>query len=327
MPSNDRRKEILDQPCAFKLVYSPEKGVNGHVIVQGPDAWHLFHGTCCLPDHAKYHATSKDLLTWTVHEPILTSGAPGSPDHNQLGDCTVIEHEGRWFMLYQAQPRKGAARRICLAVSEDLWAWRKVPEDGSPVFTPDPEWSGWCEDAGPRYCTSPTVLRHDGGFILHYCCYNRKGDDCIAAATSTDLVHWEDHGPIITVPNIHDDLVGPGGFEVPRVVERDGKFYLFVLAFWGWQYAIGEDPFHFGPFRVMGPYHAATIFQDNRKGEDEQRWYISHSQINVGKAGLRGAKRPPFRGLYLAGMVWAGQYPFVTDLQDVLEGWPGERGE
>ena len=161
MPSNDRRKEILDQPCAFKLVYSPEKGVNAHVIVQGPDAWHLFHGTCCLPDRAKYHATSKDLLTWTVHEPILTSGAPGSPDHNQLGDCTVIEHEGRWFMLYQAQPRQGAARRICLAVSEDLWEWRKVPDDDAAVFTPDPEWSGWCEDAGPRYCTSPTVLRHD----------------------------------------------------------------------------------------------------------------------------------------------------------------------
>ena len=197
MPSNDRRKEILDQPCAFKLVYSPGKGVNAHVIVQGPDAWHLFHGTCCLPDRAKYHATSKDLLTWTVHEPILTSGAPGSPDHNQLGDCTVIEHEGRWFMLYQAQPRQGAARRICLAVSEDLWEWRKVPDDGAAVFTPDPEWSGWCEDAGPRYCTSPTVLRHDGRFILHYCCFNRKGDDCIAAATSTDLVHWEDHGPII----------------------------------------------------------------------------------------------------------------------------------
>ncbi len=320
MTTESQRKDIFAQASAFKLVYSPPDGINAHVIVRGPDAWHLLHGTTKTPDKAKHHATSEDLLTWTAHEPILTSGPMGAPDHNQLGDCTVIEHDGRWYMLYQAQPRQGAARRICLAVSDNLWHWRRVPEDGTPVFVPNTDWSGWHEDAGPRYCTSPTVLRYKDCFVLHYCCYDRAKNDTIAVATSTDLVHWEDQGPIITVPFITDDLVGPGGFEVPRVIERNGKFYLFVLAFWGWQYAIGEDPFHFGPFRVMGPWHASTIFSE------KNRWFISHSQITVGKAGIRATKRPPFRGLYLAGLVWAGDYPFVTDLQDVLEGWPGERG-
>lgn len=266
-----------------------------------------------------YHATSEDLLTWTTRDPILHAGPSGALDHFQLGDCSVIEHDGKWYLFFQAMPRKGAGRRFCLAVSDDLWTWRKVPDDRTSIFTPSPTWSGWAEDAGPRFCTSPWVIRYQDRFILYYCTYNKRGDDCIGVASSQDLIHWQDDGPIITTQGIPDPLVGPSGFEVPRVIERNGKFYLFVLYFWGWQYAIGDDPFHFGPFQVMGPWHCSNIFRDG------DRWYISHSQITAGKSGLRAGKRKPYRGLYLAGLVWAGDYPFVTDLQDVMEGWPEER--
>ena len=71
----------------------------------------------------------------------------------------------------------------------------------------------------------------------------------------------------------------------------------------------------------MGPWHSSNMFPDG------DRWYISHVQITAGKAGVRASKREPYRGLYLAGLVWAGDYPFVTDLQDVMEGWPEERKE
>ena len=37
-------------------------------------------------------------------------------------------------------------------------------------------------------------------------------------------------------------------------------------------YTVGDDPFHFGPWHVVGPWHAPVIFND-----DEDRWYITHS--------------------------------------------------
>ena len=48
---------------------------------------------------------------------------------------------------------------------------------------------------------------------------------------------------------------------------------------------------------------------------------------NPGKSGVRVSKRKPYRGLYMAGLAWAGDYPFVTDLQHVMEGWAEERKE
>ena len=321
MTTEQRQREIFDQPCAFKLVYSPENGINAHVILRGPDCWHMLYGNNVLPNLAKYHATSEDLLSWTTQEPILHSGPSGALDHYELDNGSVIEQDGKWYMLYFARPTAQASRRICLAVSDDLWHWRKIPDEHTAVFIPSSSWSGWTEDAGAQYCKDPWVIRHQDRFIMYYVCRNKHGDSCVAVASSEDLIHWQDDGPVVTTRWINDPLIGPAGFEDPRIVQRDGKFYLFASYFWGWQYAIGDDPFHFGPFRVMGPWHSSNMFRDG------ERWYISHVMQNVGKANVRASKREPYRGLYLAGLVWAGDYPFVTDLQDVMEGWPEERKE
>ena len=326
MTTEQRKQELFDQPCAFKLVYSPETSINAHVILRGPDCWHMFYGINVLPDLsrkvvAKYHATSEDLLSWTTQEPVLHSGPSGALDHYELDNGTVIEQDGKWYMLYFARPTAQASRRMCLAVSDDLWHWRKIPDENTAVFVPSSSWSGWTEDAGAQYCKDPWVIRHQDRFIMYYSCRNKHGDSCVAVASSEDLMHWQDDGPVVTTRWINDPLIGPAGFEEPRVVQREGKFYLFTSYFWGWQYAIGDDPFHFGPFKVMGPWHSSNMFRDG------ERWYISHVMQNAGKADVRASKRKPFRGLYLAGLVWAGDYPFVTDLQDVMEGWPEERKE
>ena len=49
MTTEQRKREIFDQPCAFKLVYSPENGINAHVILRGPDCWHMLYGNNVLP--------------------------------------------------------------------------------------------------------------------------------------------------------------------------------------------------------------------------------------------------------------------------------------
>ena len=151
---------------------------------------------------------------------------------------------------------------------------------------------------------------------MHYSSETKWGDSCIALATSKDMVHWEDEGPFISEhrPNPNNPVQGPSGFEVPRVVENHGKYYLFVMNFWGLQYAVGDDPFHFGSWRVLGPWHAAFIFKD-----DQGHWYITHALRPFGKPSTKGALLKPLRGLYIGGLVWSDGVPVPVDLGDVLK--------
>ena len=315
MTPEERRRAILAQPSAMKQVYGPDQDtVNPHVIVRGPDAWHLFYGP--RPgshNFEKRHATSEDLLIWTTQEPVLLPGGPGDCDGGEISEASVIKHEGRWYMVYAPRPTRTASRRFALAVSDDLWRWEKLPGDGSPVFIPDPKWSGWTEE-GVLECKDPWVIRHEGRFLMYFVCQNRWGDSCLALAESTDLLHWEDRGPLMTVHRIENPLQVPSGFEVPRVVVHDGRYYLFVMNFWGLQYASGNDPFHFGPWRVLGPWHGSSVFSD-----DQGRWYITHALLPFGKPSTRPPLLEPLRGLYIGGLVWSEGVPVPVDLGDVLQ--------
>ena len=287
--------------------------MNCHYIVPGSDGWHLFYDR--TDDWTTiHHATSEDLLIWTPQEPVLHTGGPGDWDQGELLVGSMIQHEGRWYMFCTGRPTPQSARRIGVKVSDDLWHWRNLPEDGTAVFTPDPGWSGWHEDAGAQWCKDPHILRHENGFLIHYSTRNRHGKGCVAVAVSDDLLRWEDGGPVVTTDwKPHDD-VGPAGFEVPRVIAHGGKFYLFAMNFFGYQYAIGDTPFSFSDPIVMGPWHASMFFKA------DSGWIITQSQQIPGMSGLRRDRRKPFRGLFLAGLEWIGGYPFVVDLPLVLDG-------
>ena len=134
--TEERKREIFAQPSAAKEAYVPEDhNVNGHIIVRGPDGlWHLFYEPA-YPDAADVdrietrpgrppssfdHATSDDLLTWTHHGTVVEAGGSGDCDAYEVGDGCIIEHEGRWHLVYQARPYDGASRRFAMAVSDDL---------------------------------------------------------------------------------------------------------------------------------------------------------------------------------------------------------------
>ena len=105
--SEDRRKKILAQPSAMKEVYD-EDTVNPHVIVRGPDGWHLFYGPYPGPHNdAVYHATSDDLIVWTRQEPVLRRGASGDCDAQEIADCSNRRARGA---LVHALPVHSQAR-------------------------------------------------------------------------------------------------------------------------------------------------------------------------------------------------------------------------
>jgi predicted GH43/DUF377 family glycosyl hydrolase len=110
----------------------------------------------------------------------------------------AIARQGKIYILYRAEDDSGSmaigmhTSRLGLASSDD---GLHFTTEAAPVFYPnldaqqDKEWPGGVED--PRL-----VEREDGTYVLTYTQWNRRHTD-IGIATSTDLIHWEKHGPAL----------------------------------------------------------------------------------------------------------------------------------
>ena len=225
--------------------------------MRGPDTWHLiYHSKPGAQNTFISHATSDDLIIWTKQEPVLGNGRPGDCDARGTLVGRPVR-PGSW-------PARGTPWRSPTTYGTGT----SCTGDGSHAFTPDPSWSGWREE-GVIECKGPFIFRHENRYLMFYSSESKWGDSCLAVAASKDLVHWEDEGPLIST---HKQAALGGGFECPRVVRHGGKYYLFVMVAWRLQYAVGDDPFHFGPWTVLGTWHSSVIFSD-----DQDRWYITHA--------------------------------------------------
>ena len=147
-------------------------------------------------------------------EPVLLPGGPGECDHAEISEASVVRHDGRWHMVYQCRPERDSSRRFALAVSDDLWTWEKVPGDGTPVFTPLPEWSGWTEKgrAGvqgpldhPIRGPVPDVLREP----------EQVGRLVPRAGRVGGPGPLEDRGPLMVFQRIENSLQGRRGSRFP----------------------------------------------------------------------------------------------------------------
>ena len=122
-------------------------------------------------------------------------------------------------------------------------------------------------------CKDPTIIYRDGTYYLYYVYQKmvepfddplKQTHTGINVATSTDLVDWKDHGAVVEDRWITNPVCGPWGYETPRAVQHDGKIYLFAMYYQGLQYTVGDDPFNFGPWRVVGHWHAPVFIRDER---------------------------------------------------------------
>ncbi len=108
----------------------------------------------------------------------------------------AVVRDGKIYVLYRAEDATGEMRigghtsRIGLAESTD---GLRFTRRSTPVLYPDKdaqatnEWPGGVED--PRI-----VETDDGMYVLMYTQWNRDIPR-LAVATSSDLIHWEKHGP------------------------------------------------------------------------------------------------------------------------------------
>jgi beta-fructofuranosidase len=173
------------------------------------------------------HASSLDLVDWTVHEDALQPDAKGWDDLALWTGSVQRGEDGVWRMYYTALsnvPGHGVKdQRIGLAESDDLSAWRRVGD--GPLVDPDPRWYRTIDGTASETWRDPFVFRDPGGDGWHMLITARDPDaprfydGVLAHARSADLVTWELQPPV-TEP------AGFGQIEVPQIRVVDGQHVL-----------------------------------------------------------------------------------------------------
>ncbi|MDR1303587.1 MAG: hypothetical protein LBK76_00010 [Verrucomicrobiales bacterium] len=275
----------------FAKIYDPSVGevkpwyINDHCFVRADDGtWHMFgitHAEPAAPLDEKFlaHATSPSLSApdWQKHDPVLFY-QPGEPWREaHVWAPYIVKHDGVYYMFYCAGDKDHTRYKIHLATSRDLWHWERHPANPLVVDGFD--------------ARDPMVIRHHGEWIMYYTANSEPagGQHVVAAVTSSDLVKWGHKRVVFTHP-ARGTFGGPT--ESPFVVERHGKFYLFVCTnnpYNDTAVYVSEDPFAWEPKNQVGkfPAHAAEIAQDPLT----MQWFISRAGWGQG-------------GLYLAPLTW-----------------------
>lgn len=162
------------------------------------------------------HASSADLVHWTVHEPaLLPAAGPAWDDQATWTGCVVRAHDGTWFMFYTGISRadRCLVQRIGLAVSTDLHTWTRVGD--SPLVTADERWYETDPDRtvdGVAW-RDPWVFEGPDGRWHMLLTASAAGwpaptGGVIGHAVSDDLLTWEVLPPV-TAPGRHRCLEVP----------------------------------------------------------------------------------------------------------------------
>jgi predicted GH43/DUF377 family glycosyl hydrolase len=275
------------QVGAFTKIYDPSDGekerwyINDHTFIRAEDGrWHLFGITHREPARAQdekflAHAIAPELLgPWKKQPHVL-------PRDEKAGETVVwapyvLRHDGSYWMYYCGGGKDHAKYHINLATSVDLFHWTRHPAD--PMV------------ADGYDARDPMVFRHNDQWLLYYAATSAPtgGYHTVKAATSPDLVHWSNTREVFR--SAEKGTYG-GPTESPFVVERNGKFYLFVCTNQGYnETAVYESqtPLHWEINDVVGTFaaHAAEVIHTS-----DDKWYVTRAGWGQG-------------GVYLAELSW-----------------------
>ncbi|MBN1553816.1 MAG: hypothetical protein JXA11_03670 [Phycisphaerae bacterium] len=290
-------------PRHFQNVYSPGIPINDHTFLRAEGNWHLFHiwmDRNGPRDNVIGHAVSENLRGWREQPDILPkTPAPSWEDHRGANAPYVLAWEGTYYLFYSryhlADHGKYELQQIGLAKSPDLYHWEKY--ENNPVFHPASFWCPWEDEISdlfrPGCCRDPHVLRYGDKWILYYVANTRTDRiSAVAHAVSDDLIHWEDKGPVLTLP-VSD--TGTTMCESPCVVHEKDRWHLFVKHGLSTHYAQSETPFAFPTPTPLCASHASEVFSR------EDQWFISHCDRE---------------GLWLARMDFSNHPPQILPLEE-----------
>lgn len=112
------------------------------------------------------HATSPDLVDWTVHDDALTPAENRWDDLSLWTGSVARGDDGVWRLYYTALNSGGRGvldQRLGLAESDDLMTWRRVGD--APLLAVDPTWYKTLDgdDTASETWRDPLVVRDPAG--------------------------------------------------------------------------------------------------------------------------------------------------------------------
>src|SRR5262245_36133043 len=188
----------------FDQRYFIEPGyiVKDHTLVESPDGtYHLFYIKAdeSVPETqtAKTlgHSISRDLKHWTS-QPDVIPVVPGTWEEAFVWAPYIVQANGVYYMFYTGV-NWNRAQAIGLAVSPDLYNWFKYP--GNPVYKPSTSWASWSTGTWSN-CRDPFVFQDSGTWYMTTTATTLATTGAISFASSNDLLHWNDLGPLLVHP-------------------------------------------------------------------------------------------------------------------------------
>lgn len=167
-------------------------------------------------------AISDNLIHWEKYEnnPVLkTSDFWWDKDH--VSRCCVFSEGGRYYMFFAGH--NGRCERIGLAISDDLFHWKK--QGSEPVLN-----LGKQGDWDEFHISDPKIIKVDNTFLMFYTGYDsKKKKGRIGLALSNDLINWHKFkkNPIL-------DVGKPGSWDCNEAcradIFQDGEQYYVVYS-------------------------------------------------------------------------------------------------
>ena len=197
----------------FFVEFGPE--IKDHSLLRVDGVYHLFYlrGN---PAVTIGHATSPDLIHWTIQAPVLNV-VPGAWDGLAMWAPHVLRDpsSGIYIMYYTGINSYGS-QQTGVAFSPDLYTWVKTP---SPVYHPDPSWALW-SDTSWCHGRDPFVFEYNGLFYQLLTAKTPTDRGAMACAVSSGYVSWQDNGPLYVHNSWHV-------LESIQCLQRNAKWYLF----------------------------------------------------------------------------------------------------
>jgi len=326
---NERAKEVIRiltdpdyAPAYPRWMLSPGEGADDFVkngfaprgtdlrdfcLVRRDDVFHFFFidgriDACSKTDHQGTiigHASTRDLVEWEFVGTALNID-PGHWDGFHAWAPNVFEWEGVYYMFYTGQIRS-LSQAIGFATSTDLTTWTRYP--GNPILHPGFfDWSIWSR-THQSDCRDPHVMRLGEEFILYYTALLKNGEPCVAAAASSNLLDWNDRGPVYSF--LPTPPVSPLALESSCVHELRDGWVLFFSHNYRTNDVTGGDPLRFPrePYKVVWPDHLG-IELIARSGD---RWLVT---------AFRQAKHKVPARLYFGVLDWSRKEPTVDVIPD-----------
>ncbi len=151
-----------------------------------------------------------EILDFSAHEknPVFTGTGGGTWDQKIRERGYILYEDGQYHMWYTGfRDTADTELHLGYATSDDGITWTRFA--GNPIFD-----SGWVEDM--------MVIKSDGVYYM----FAEGREDIAHMLTSTDRIHWTEHGAL-DIRYTNGERLTAGAYGTPTVWKENNVWYLF----------------------------------------------------------------------------------------------------